>query len=119
MNTPFTILMCEREGRIVLTGTLDGSPETYAKCEEIFRKAGCTPREWIIDATQVLLPSGGALNWINAVHEFMRNCKLTYVPCQLASVLQLTERYRHPHSKFLEEKSGVSGACGAPRVACA
>jgi len=93
-TAPFEIRLLPEEGRIVLGGTMDGSPEVYAEIEEVAKQAQ-SQEKWIVDATEVLLKSWGTVGWIQAVHKYLRNCQLTYVQCQLLAVLQNIEEATH------------------------
>jgi hypothetical protein len=118
--TLFTIRLLEKEGKIVLAGTLDDSREAATVCARALRDAAARS-QWYIDATQVLLPRGGVKTWLGAVSEFLGRCQLIYLPSQLSWVLQqLPEDYQHPDSKFLpEEAFGMTASWVSPRPAVA
>src|SRR5437588_685354 len=100
-SIPFAIHLLPAEGRIVLSGDLDGSRDTYRKCEDVVKEAVLRALHWTIDARQARLPRGGVETWIAVVREYMVRCDLDYVPCQLTTNLKYDDEYTHPKTRFL------------------
>ena len=90
------------ERRIVLSGDLDGSPEAYRSCKVAALVVANQVGHWIIDARGARLPRGGVEVWIAIVREYLAECLLSYLPCQLATNLKCDEKYDHENSVFLE-----------------
>ena len=110
---PFNIQIFPKEGRIVLTGDLDGSDAVYKECcralddvqEPPQTRTPAPVRIWIVDAARMRLPRGGVENWTKVVMSHLSGCELVYERSQLAMNLAYDERYPHMNSKFHEDDS--------------
>jgi hypothetical protein len=93
--------------RIILSGDLDGSPETLKKLREgldSVRKFS----SFTVEAQDVLINPEGITAWIQATEQFLMGCELIYLPSQLGMILQYDTRYKHPTSSFQEYNSHSS-----------
>jgi len=121
MRTPTIFSAQLLNGRIVLSGDLDGSREVRQECERIAKSAAQSGSYWIVDAQKARLFVGGENAWSDAAQEFLGRCQLVYLPSPLAQNLEYDDRYGHGNSRFLEtddELAGCSrnGSCSATWV---
>lgn len=89
-----------RAGWLILRGDLDGDAEVQAICEKVLAKVPGLRRKYIVDAINARIVPEGVTIWIAAVSKHLPNTRLHYRDCQLADVLQMGTRYKHPKSTF-------------------
>ena len=109
MHAPIPFKAQLHNGRIILSGELDGSRDVRHECERIARLAAQTGSHFVVDAQRARLTVGGEKTWSEMAQEFLGRCQLVYLPSPLAQNLEYDDLYRHANSRFLETGDELVG----------
>jgi len=96
-------------GRIILSGDLDGSREVRLECERIAKLAAQTGSNFVVDAQSARLSVGGEDAWSELALDHLGHCSLIYLPSPLSQNLEYDTLYQHGKSRFLETDDEIFG----------